>query len=109
MFSLFQSKREILRRLNQNLKAQEDGKGKQCHSDTCEVIVHEDAKGHEKEKSVSSDRKKWEAGGQLVIPLDESAWDASFSATDSGYKSVHILFWPNAHVNLYGHSERKNT
>nr|KAF6401876.1 NIMA related kinase 1 [Rousettus aegyptiacus] len=81
--SAISSKREILRRLNQNLKAQEDGKGKQCHSDTCEVIVHEDAKGHEKEKSVSSDRKKWEAGGQLVIPLDESAWDASFSATDT--------------------------
>ncbi|XP_036089502.1 serine/threonine-protein kinase Nek1 isoform X4 [Rousettus aegyptiacus] len=81
--SAISSKREILRRLNQNLKAQEDGKGKQCHSDTCEVIVHEDAKGHEKEKSVSSDRKKWEAGGQLVIPLDESAWDASFSATDN--------------------------
>ncbi|XP_015440615.1 serine/threonine-protein kinase Nek1 isoform X1 [Pteropus alecto] len=77
------SKREILRRLNQNLKAQEDEKGKQCHSDTCEIIVHEDDKGHEKEKSVSSDRKKWEAGGQLVIPLDESAWDASFSATDN--------------------------
>uniref|UniRef100_A0A673STU9 non-specific serine/threonine protein kinase n=1 Tax=Suricata suricatta TaxID=37032 RepID=A0A673STU9_SURSU len=76
------SKREILRRLNQNLKAQEDEKGKQCHSDTCEVVLSEDAKEHEKEKSVSSDRKKWEAGGQLVIPLDELTLDTSFSATE---------------------------
>ncbi|XP_027454979.1 serine/threonine-protein kinase Nek1 isoform X5 [Zalophus californianus] len=75
------SKREILRRLNQNLKAQEDEKGKQCHSDTCEIVVNEDAKEHEKEKSGSSDRKKWEAGGQLVIPLDELTLDTSFSAT----------------------------
>lgn len=76
------SKREILRRLNQNLKAQEDEKGRQCHSEMGEVIVREDAKEHEKEKSVSSDRKKWEAGGQLVIPLDEFTLDTSFSATD---------------------------
>ncbi|XP_075866850.1 serine/threonine-protein kinase Nek1 isoform X11 [Microcebus murinus] len=76
------SKREILRRLNENLKAQEDEKGKQCHSDTCEKIVHEGAKMHEKGNSVSSDRKKWEAGGQLVVPVDELTLDASFSATD---------------------------
>ncbi|XP_039075138.1 serine/threonine-protein kinase Nek1 [Hyaena hyaena] len=76
------SKREILRRLNENLKAQEDEKGKQCHSDTCEVVLSEDAEEHEKEKSVSSDRKKWEAGGQLVIPLDELTLDTSFSATE---------------------------
>ncbi|XP_036170238.1 serine/threonine-protein kinase Nek1 isoform X6 [Myotis myotis] len=76
------SKREILRRLNQNLKAQEDEKGKQCHPDMGEVIVHEHAEKHEKEKLISPDRKKWEAGGQLVIPLDEFALDTSFSATD---------------------------
>lgn len=86
------SKREILRRLNQNLKAQEDEKGKQCHSDTCEVVVSEDAKEPEKEKSVSSDRKKWEAGGQLVIPLDELTLDTSFSATESMYKILIICF-----------------
>ncbi|XP_014390715.1 PREDICTED: serine/threonine-protein kinase Nek1 [Myotis brandtii] len=76
------SKREILRRLNQNLKAQEDEKGKQCHPDMGEVIAHENAEKHEKEKLISPDRKKWEAGGQLVIPLDEFALDTSFSATD---------------------------
>ncbi|XP_024424722.2 serine/threonine-protein kinase Nek1 isoform X3 [Desmodus rotundus] len=82
MSNAISSKREILRRLNQNLKAQEDEKGKKCHSDTGEAIVNEDDKKHEKEKSVSSDRKKWEAGGQLVIPLDEFTLDMSFSATD---------------------------
>ncbi|XP_037382320.1 serine/threonine-protein kinase Nek1 isoform X3 [Talpa occidentalis] len=76
------SKREILRRLNQNLKAQEDEKGKQCHSDTYDAI-HEDAKEHEKEKSVSSDRKKWKAGSQLVIPLDELTLDTSFSESEN--------------------------
>ncbi|KAM6220308.1 LOW QUALITY PROTEIN: serine/threonine-protein kinase Nek1 [Rhynchocyon petersi] len=79
--SAISSKREILRRLNQNLRAQEDEKGKQHCSDTCEIIVHEDAKEHEEEKPFPSERKKWEAGGRLVIPLDELTLDASFSAT----------------------------
>lgn len=65
-----------------------------------EVIVHENAEEREKEKLISPDRKKWEAGGQLVIPLDEFALDASFSATDSMYESVFILFWHSTHVNL---------
>ncbi|EHB06832.1 Serine/threonine-protein kinase Nek1 [Heterocephalus glaber] len=76
------SKREILRRLNENLKAQEVEKGKQRHSDTCEIIVCEDAKENDKEKPVLSDRKKWEIGGQLVIPLDELTLDTSFLATE---------------------------
>ncbi|XP_075420367.1 serine/threonine-protein kinase Nek1 isoform X4 [Tenrec ecaudatus] len=77
------NKREILRRLNQNLKAQEeDEKGRQHCSDVAEMSSHEDAKEHEEEKSVPSDRKKWEAGGHLVIPLDELTLDASFSATE---------------------------
>ncbi|KAK2506774.1 hypothetical protein MC885_016539, partial [Smutsia gigantea] len=74
------SKREILRRLNQNLKAQDDEKEK--HSGVCEIIVHEAAKEYEQEKSVSSDRKKWEAGGQLVVPLGGLTLDTSFSATE---------------------------
>ncbi|XP_026952325.1 serine/threonine-protein kinase Nek1 isoform X5 [Sagmatias obliquidens] len=80
--SAISSKREILRRLNQNLKAQEDENGKQSHSEIGAIIVHEDAKEQEKEKSVSSDRKKWEAGGHLVIPVDELALDTSFSVTE---------------------------
>ncbi|KAM9607068.1 serine/threonine-protein kinase Nek1 isoform 1-T2 [Trichechus inunguis] len=69
------SKREILRRLNQNLKAQEDEKGKQHCSDA-------EGGKENKEKPAPSDRKKWEAGGQLVIPLTELVLDASFSAAE---------------------------
>ncbi|XP_069924392.1 serine/threonine-protein kinase Nek1 isoform X9 [Oryctolagus cuniculus] len=76
------SKREILRRLNENLKAHEDEKGTQPGSDISEIILYENAKEHEKEKPVSSDRKKWDVGGQLVIPLDELTLDSSFSATE---------------------------
>uniref|UniRef100_A0A2I3MC24 non-specific serine/threonine protein kinase n=1 Tax=Papio anubis TaxID=9555 RepID=A0A2I3MC24_PAPAN len=89
------SKREILRRLNENLKAQEDEKGKQHLSDTCEINILEDAKEHEKEKSVSSDRKKWEAGGQLVIPLDELTLDTSFSTTERHTVGEVIKLDPN--------------
>lgn len=66
-----------------------------------EIIVHEDTKEQEKEKSVSSDRKKWEAGGQLVIALDDFTLNTSSFATDSMYKSVQILFWSSTPVNLY--------
>ncbi|XP_028736880.1 serine/threonine-protein kinase Nek1 isoform X4 [Peromyscus leucopus] len=76
------SKREILRRLNENLKAQEDEKEKHPHSDSCEIAGHKDAEEYEKENAISSDRKKWEVGGQLVIPLDEVTLDSSFSATE---------------------------
>ncbi|XP_055433605.1 serine/threonine-protein kinase Nek1 isoform X5 [Bubalus kerabau] len=80
--SAVSSKREILRRLNQNLKVKEDEKGRQSRPEMGTVTVHEDAKELEKEKSVSSDRKKWETGGQLVLPVDELALDASFSVTE---------------------------
>ncbi|XP_075842977.1 serine/threonine-protein kinase Nek1-like [Microtus pennsylvanicus] len=76
------SKREILRRLNENLKAQEDEKENHHHSDSCEVAGHKDAKEYEKENTISSDCKKWEVGGQLVIPLDEVTLDTSFSASE---------------------------
>ncbi|KAF4025254.1 hypothetical protein G4228_017269 [Cervus hanglu yarkandensis] len=80
--SAVSSKREILRRLNQNLKVQEDEKGRQSRPEMGTVTAHEDTKELEKEKSVSSDRKKWETGGQLVLPVDELALDASFSVTE---------------------------
>ncbi|OBS59555.1 hypothetical protein A6R68_09320, partial [Neotoma lepida] len=76
------SKREILRRLNENLKAQEDEKEKHPQSDSCEIVCHKDAKEYEKENAISSDRKKWEVGGQLVIPLDEVTLDSSFSEAE---------------------------
>ncbi|CAO2612209.1 Serine/threonine-protein kinase Nek1 [Lemmus lemmus] len=76
------SKREILRRLNENLKAQEDEKENHHHSDSCAIVGHKDAKEYEKEHAISSDRKKWEVGGQLVIPLDEVTLGTSFSAAE---------------------------
>ncbi|XP_038182636.1 serine/threonine-protein kinase Nek1 isoform X9 [Arvicola amphibius] len=82
--SAVSNKREILRRLNENLKAQEDEKENHHHSDSgpCEIAGHKDAKEYEKENAISSDRKKWEVGGQLVIPLDEVTLDTSFSASE---------------------------
>ncbi|XP_052018420.1 serine/threonine-protein kinase Nek1 isoform X3 [Apodemus sylvaticus] len=77
------SKREILRRLNENLKAQEDEEEKQHHSDSCETVGHKDEREYERENAISSDRKKWEMGGQLVIPLDEVTLDTSFSASEN--------------------------
>lgn len=77
------SKREILRRLNENLKAQEDEEEKHHHSDSREIVGHKDEREYEKENAISSDRKKWEMGGQLVIPLDEVTLDASFSASEN--------------------------
>ncbi|XP_013209548.1 serine/threonine-protein kinase Nek1, partial [Microtus ochrogaster] len=76
------SKREILRRLNENLKAQEDEKENHHHSDSCEVAGHKNANEYEKENAISSDRKKWEVGDELVIPLDEVTLDTSFSASE---------------------------
>ncbi|XP_053441753.1 serine/threonine-protein kinase Nek1 isoform X4 [Nycticebus coucang] len=75
------SKRDILRRLNENLKAHEDERGKQCHSDTREITAHEDAEDHGKEEFISSDRRRWDARGQLVIPPDHLTLDTSFSAS----------------------------
>ena len=57
------------------------------------VTAHEDTKELEKEKSVSSDRKKWETGGQLVLPVDELALDASFSVTESAYECALVAMW----------------
>ena len=71
------------------------------------VTAHEDTKELEKEKSVSSDRKKWETGGQLVLPVDELALDASFSVTESEYEFTQVPSGPPqppcGHV--AGHSE----
>lgn len=67
----------------------------------CEIIVHEAAKECEQEKSVSSDRKKWEAGGQLLIPLGGLTLDTSFSATGSTYRSVPVLLGSGTHGHSY--------
>ncbi|XP_010140241.1 PREDICTED: serine/threonine-protein kinase Nek1 [Buceros rhinoceros silvestris] len=78
-----QNKREILRRLNQNLKAQEDEKGKKC-IDTSESAGSEDGKEREEgDHPPPGDRKKWESGAsELVVPLAQLSMEDSLSGTD---------------------------
>uniref|UniRef100_A0A674I9W8 non-specific serine/threonine protein kinase n=1 Tax=Terrapene triunguis TaxID=2587831 RepID=A0A674I9W8_9SAUR len=77
-----QNKREILRRLNQNLKTQEDVKGIKEPKDTCETAVAEESK-EEEEYPLLVDRKKWEvAAAELVVPLAQLTMEESFSGTE---------------------------
>uniref|UniRef100_A0A8C3IWN9 non-specific serine/threonine protein kinase n=1 Tax=Chrysemys picta bellii TaxID=8478 RepID=A0A8C3IWN9_CHRPI len=74
---------EILRRLNQNLKTQEDVKGIKEPKDTCETAVAEESK-EEEEYPLLVDRKKWEvAAAELVVPLAQLTMEESFSGTES--------------------------
>ncbi|NWQ95849.1 NEK1 kinase, partial [Burhinus bistriatus] len=79
-----QSKREILRRLNQNLKAQEDEKGKKECKNISESTESEDGKQQqEDEHPLLGDRKKWESGAsELVVPLAQLSMEDSLSGTD---------------------------
>uniref|UniRef100_A0A670XZ37 non-specific serine/threonine protein kinase n=1 Tax=Pseudonaja textilis TaxID=8673 RepID=A0A670XZ37_PSETE len=76
------NKREILRRLNQNLKAHEDVKEKREPEETSEVPVT--GENHQAVICpVSVDRKKWEPGAQLVVPLAQLTMEESFSLTEA--------------------------
>ncbi|NXH84631.1 NEK1 kinase, partial [Edolisoma coerulescens] len=78
-----QNKREILRRLNQNLKAQEDEKGKQECKNTSESAGSEDHKEQQGDQPLLGDRKKWESGAsELVVPLAELSMEDSLSGTE---------------------------
>ncbi|NXT50551.1 NEK1 kinase, partial [Pluvianellus socialis] len=79
-----QSKREILRRLNQNLKAQEDEKGKKECKNTSESAETEGGKEQqESDHPLLGDRKKWESGAaELVVPLAQLSMEDSLSGTD---------------------------
>ncbi|XP_067407848.1 serine/threonine-protein kinase Nek1 isoform X2 [Emydura macquarii macquarii] len=79
-----QNKREILRRLNQNLKAQEDVKGIKEPKDTCEIVLAEDSKEQQEEEyPLLIDRKKWEvAAAELVVPLAQLTMEESFLGTE---------------------------
>ncbi|XP_038255192.1 serine/threonine-protein kinase Nek1 isoform X8 [Dermochelys coriacea] len=78
-----QNKREILRRLNQNLKTQDDVKGIKEPKDTCEAAVAEETEEEEEEYSLLVDRKKWEvAVAELVVPLAQLTMEESFSGTE---------------------------
>ncbi|NXF46493.1 NEK1 kinase, partial [Oceanites oceanicus] len=79
-----QNKREILRRLNQNLKAQEDEKGKKECKNTSESAGSEDGKEQQEgDHPLLGDRKKWESGAsELVVPLAQLSMEDSLSGTD---------------------------
>ncbi|NXK60643.1 NEK1 kinase, partial [Sylvietta virens] len=78
-----QSKREILRRLNQNLKAQEDEKGKKEGKTTSESAEFEDGKEQQGDQPLLGDRKKWESGAsELVVPLAQLSMEDSLSGTE---------------------------
>ncbi|XP_054058155.1 serine/threonine-protein kinase Nek1 isoform X8 [Rissa tridactyla] len=79
-----QSKREILRRLNQNLKAQEDEKGKKECKNIPELAESEDGgEQQEGDHPLQGDRKKWGSGAsELVVPLAQLSMEDSLSGTD---------------------------
>ncbi|NXN55740.1 NEK1 kinase, partial [Rynchops niger] len=79
-----QSKREILRRLNQNLKAQEDEKGKKECKNIPESAESEDGgEQQEGDHPLQGDRKKWGSGAsELVVPLAQLSMEDSLSGTD---------------------------
>ncbi|NXD90234.1 NEK1 kinase, partial [Chaetorhynchus papuensis] len=78
-----QNKRDILRRLNQNLKAQEDEKGKQECKNISESAGPEDHKEQQGDQPPLGDRKKWESGAsELVVPLAELSMEDSLSGTE---------------------------
>ncbi|NXI24892.1 NEK1 kinase, partial [Sterrhoptilus dennistouni] len=78
-----QNKRDILRRLNQNLKAQEDEKGKNESKNTSESAGSEDGKEHQGDQPLLGDRKKWESGAsELVVPLAQLSLEESLSGTE---------------------------
>ncbi|KAJ6668661.1 hypothetical protein lerEdw1_012144 [Lerista edwardsae] len=73
-----QNKRDILRRLNQNLKAQEDGSEKNES-----VVADVNDQQPEEKFPVLADRKKWEAGAQLLVPLAQLTMEESLSTTEA--------------------------
>ncbi|KAM7051926.1 serine/threonine-protein kinase Nek1 isoform 4-T5 [Acridotheres tristis] len=78
-----QNKREILRRLNQNLKAQEDEKGKKEGKNTSESAGSEHGKEQQGDQPLLGDRKKWEPGAsELVVPLAQLSMEDSLSGTE---------------------------
>ncbi|NXK49900.1 NEK1 kinase, partial [Chauna torquata] len=79
-----QSKRQILRRLNQNLKAQEDEKGRKEDKNISESDGSEDGKEQQEDNHpLLGDRKKWESrASELVVPLAQLSMEDSLSGTD---------------------------
>nr|XP_027312226.1 serine/threonine-protein kinase Nek1 isoform X6 [Anas platyrhynchos] len=79
-----QNKRQILKRLNQNLKAQEDDKGTKENKNLSESDGSEDSKEQQEDvHPLVGDRKKWESkASELVVPLAQLSLEDSLSGTD---------------------------
>ncbi|XP_071412326.1 serine/threonine-protein kinase Nek1 isoform X2 [Pithys albifrons albifrons] len=79
-----QNKQEILRRLNQNLKAQEDEKGKKECKNIFQSAGSEDSKEQQEgDQPLLGDRKKWESGAsELVVPLAQLSMEDSLSGAE---------------------------
>ncbi|XP_062429765.1 serine/threonine-protein kinase Nek1 isoform X4 [Rhea pennata] len=79
-----QNKRDILRRLNENLKAQEDEKGKKESKSISESVLSEGGKEQQEDNyPLLGDRKKWESGAsELVVPLAQLSMEDTLSGTD---------------------------
>nr|XP_025978665.1 serine/threonine-protein kinase Nek1 isoform X5 [Dromaius novaehollandiae] len=79
-----QNKRDILRRLNQNIKAQEDEKGKKESKNISESVLSEGGKEQQEDNyPILGDRKKWESGAsELVVPLAQLSMEDTLSGTD---------------------------
>ncbi|NXP78839.1 NEK1 kinase, partial [Ramphastos sulfuratus] len=79
-----QNKREILRRLNQNLKAQEDDKEQKDCKNISESARSEDGREQQEgDHPLLGDRKKWQSGAsELVVPLAQLSMEDSLSGTD---------------------------
>ncbi|XP_030047421.1 serine/threonine-protein kinase Nek1 isoform X2 [Microcaecilia unicolor] len=77
-------KREILRRLNQNLKAQEDEeKDEKDTKETCEAIVTTEREEQEERHHATGDRKKWEAGPAPVVHLAQLTLEETLLETEN--------------------------
>uniref|UniRef100_A0A669PP32 non-specific serine/threonine protein kinase n=1 Tax=Phasianus colchicus TaxID=9054 RepID=A0A669PP32_PHACC len=79
-----QNKRQILKRLNQNLKAQEDEKGRKDDKNISESDGSEDGKEEQEDNHpLLGDRKRWASrASDLVVPLAELSMEESLSGTD---------------------------
>ncbi|XP_021252596.1 serine/threonine-protein kinase Nek1 isoform X4 [Numida meleagris] len=79
-----QNKRQILKRLNQNLKAQEDEKGRKDNKNISESDGSEDGKEEQEDNHLLlGDRKRWASrASDLVVPLAQLSMEDSLSGTD---------------------------
>ncbi|XP_042685638.1 serine/threonine-protein kinase Nek1 isoform X4 [Centrocercus urophasianus] len=79
-----QNKRQILKRLNQNLKAQEDEKGRKDDRNISESDGSEDGKEEQEDNCpLLGDRKRWASrASDLVVPLAQLTMEESLTGTD---------------------------